>query len=382
MIESISLRHFKCFTHLDLRLGALTVLSGYNAAGKSSSTQPLLLLAQSAENSSTLRLNGRLVHLGSPGEVLSFRAPDRVITFAAKSEAISVEWRLEPSNGDWSSSFLALTALTLSNGRFSEPLSLASILPTEPQSQAAALFSTVRSLVYISAARAGLVEVFPIPEYDATRADVGSAGEFAGWAYSTNADDEIPDARRHPHEAGTTLRRQVDAYLGDLFPGATANAEIIPKTALTRVNFRTGYTSDWLRPANVGYGYSYAFPILVALLLAEPGQMVVVDSPEAHLHPHAQSVMGRHLARFASAGVQVVVETHSDHVLNGMRLAVRERLLRASALAIHFFSGGTPDREAQVVSPRIDSRGSLSEWPEGFFDQAEADLTSLTGLTD
>src|SRR5258708_39648245 len=94
----------------------------------------------------------------------------------------------------------------------------------------------------------------------------------------------------------------------------------------------------WYRPANVRYGLTYAFPIIVALLAAEDDQIVVIDSPEAHLHPSAQSQMGQLLARFAAAGVQILVETHSDHLLNGARLAVKGGVLPHSEMQIHFFT--------------------------------------------
>ena len=103
----------------------------------------------------------------------------------------------------------------------------------------------------------------------------------------------------------------------------------------------------------------------------------MIDSPEAHLHPSAQSQMGRLLARFAAAGVQILVETHSDHLLNGARLAVKERVLPHTALQIHFFTGATKEGHG-VVSPTLDSNGRIDEWPDGFFDQSEKDLSRLT----
>ena len=144
------------------------------------------------------------------------------------------------------------------------------------------------------------------------------------------------------------------------------------------LQFRLSETGEWRRPANVGYGLTYAFPILVALLAAEPGDIVVIDSPEAHLHPQAQSRMGWMLAAFAAAGLQLIVETHSDHVLNGIRLAVREQLLLSSKLSLLFFAGSSLNGHG-VTSPRIDGEGRIYEWPDGFFDQSDKDVAQLAG---
>jgi len=84
------------------------------------------------------------------------------------------------------------------------------------------------------------------------------------------------------------------------------------------------------------------------------------------------------LARAAHAGVQVVVETHSDHVLNGIRLAVRDGRLQPDHVQMHFFR--RPERGGQaneVVSPRVDRNGRISSWPNDFFDQWDKSLEAL-----
>jgi CRISPR-associated Cas5-like protein len=144
------------------------------------------------------------------------------------------------------------------------------------------------------------------------------------------------------------------------------------------LQFRLSDTGEWRRPANVGYGQTYAFPILVALLAAEPGDIVVIDSPEAHLHPQAQSRIGRMLAIFAAAGIQLIVETHSDHVLNGIRLAVRDKVLPPTDLSLLFFAGSSLEGHG-VTNPRIDIEGRINEWPDGFFDQGDKDIAQLAG---
>ena len=99
---------------------------------------------------------------------------------------------------------------------------------------------------------------------------------------------------------------------------------------------------------------------------------MLVENPEAHLHPAGQSKLGRFLARVAGSGVHVVVETHSDHVLNGARLAVaQDRSLPAGDMIVHYFDHG------QTLPIQVNDKGELDHWPAGFFDQFESDLGRL-----
>lgn len=131
------------------------------------------------------------------------------------------------------------------------------------------------------------------------------------------------------------------------------------------------------RPTNVGFGLTYALPIVVACLTAGPGSLILLENPEAHLHPRGQSRMASLIAAAASAGAQLVVETHSDHVLDGTRLAVKQGRLAASDTAVHFFRGNGAGVE--IITPTVAEDGSLSEWPEGFFDESENTLDQLLG---
>jgi len=153
------------------------------------------------------------------------------------------------------------------------------------------------------------------------------------------------------------------------------NAVNLAPTSLLRLELRTGLLAQWSRPSNIGYGMTYAFPILVAGLIASSGSTIIIDSPEAHLHPAAQAAMGMFLAKMSASGVQVLIETHSDHVMDGVRIAVRDGVLSKEAAAFHYF-----DRTADGVtisSPIIDAEGKLSEWPRGFFDQHRRSAAKL-----
>jgi predicted ATPase len=130
-----------------------------------------------------------------------------------------------------------------------------------------------------------------------------------------------------------------------------------------------------MRPSNVGFGLSYTLPIIVAGLTVEPGSIFMIENPEAHLHPAGQSRIGHFLTLVASTGVQTIIETHSEHVVNGIRLAIAKYGEMDSKSAIFHFFGDT-DVSTMSVSPT----GAMSDWPPGFFDQAEEDLAELSRI--
>ena len=369
MITALEIKNFKCFEHLRISLGKLTLLTGFNGGGKSSALQPLLLLSQTLRRSMrprTFALNGTIVQLGTVGDVLPSDAGASTIDFKVYGDVDENSWILTARSGD------RFLSVRVDDVREEPPDAL-------ELSQSNSVKPALAKLVYLSAVREGTADAFPIPsENSEAFDDIGMDGRFAAYWYDQFVDNEVPTQRCHPNEPATSLRKQLDAWIGMLFPGAQANVQLLPQVSLLSLQFRLFDTGPWRRPANIGYGLTYAFPILVALLAAEDDQIVVIDSPEAHLHPSAQSQMGRLLAHFAAAGVQIIVETHSDHLLNGVRLAVKERIVSNAALEIHFFTGATKDGHG-VVSPTIDTEGRIDSWPEGFFDQSDKDLSLLTG---
>ena len=88
------------------------------------------------------------------------------------------------------------------------------------------------------------------------------------------------------------------------------------------------------------------------------------------------------LSKLRLLGVQVLIETHSDHILNGVRRAVKNGVLPPGEVLLHFFrprdESGEGERP-QVESPAIDAAGNVDAWPEGFFDQFDKDTSFFAG---
>lgn len=381
MIEEIIVKNFKCLKDTQVYINSLTVLTGYNAAGKSSVIQVLLLLAQAARQSTRnpfLALNGPLVKLGSAGDIISYNTTGSV-EFSIVETTQTASWILG-SSAALGSQFMSIESLKINENGNSELHTCGEIWPIG-NNRDYGLQKHLQEIVYVSASRSHDSEAFPSPtETSVTHNNVGAHGQFAPWWYVRLADDDVQEARLHRNERASTFRAQVDAWMGELFPGVSVNADTISKTALTRLQFKIGKSGDWISPSNVGFGLTYAFPIIVALVAAKDGQLIIIDSPEAHLHPRAQSRFGWILGHFARAGVRILVETHSDHILSGIRLSVKDGQVPPEDVFIYFFSGmqsGTFDAAIEML--KVDEKGQVDAWPSGFFDQTETDLSILSG---
>ena len=140
---------------------------------------------------------------------------------------------------------------------------------------------------------------------------------------------------------------------------------------------RDGLPSMNYRPTNVGFGLTYSLPIFVATLSSAPDSLLLIENPEAHLHPRGQVAMGKFLALAAANGIQIIIETHSDHVLNGIRMAVKNKTIQAADVTLHFFDRPRSAPCCAVTSPKIDKDGRLDQWPDGFFDEWEKGLAEL-----
>ena len=234
-------------------------------------------------------------------------------------------------------------------------------------------------LHYVQAERVGPRKLYPLSEVAARRGELGSRGEFT-WNYlDDRQSDRLPaDDPRCADAPGRRLVDVVDHWLQDVSPGAHLQLEAVLTADAVLAEFafdRPGDTrSRRHRATNVGFGLSYVLPVVLALL-APPGALCLVENPEAHLHPRGQTKLAELAARAATAGVQVFVETHSDHFVDGVRIAVRDGLIPADDAAIHYFE--RQEGRAVVSSPSVDADGRLSHWPAGFFDQHDENLAKL-----
>ena len=253
---------------------------------------------------------------------------------------------------------------------------------TGPDEYSGALAGPAPRFCYLCAERLGPRDVLKASAADVAELDVGSRGEFVAQVLASFDRSRVRSSRAESSTTETqifSLRHQTERWMSEIVRPILIDAEWFPNTSVTRLRFSTpGLQSEWTRAPNAGFGISYALPIVVAALRAEVGGLLLVENPEAHLHPAGQSRIGGFLAQVAADGVQIILETHSDHVLNGIRVAVAEgsAALLPTQVAVHFFRAAD-DGSPALQSMELGQTGQLSAWPAGFFDQAQVDLAAL-----
>jgi hypothetical protein len=227
---------------------------------------------------------------------------------------------------------------------------------------------TFEKIHYISADRIGPQELYEkavLPKF----VHVDALGKFTVNLLDKMR-EELVNEKLCLGEDARTLITQTEAWLGKIL--GPLKLEILPLTRNT-LELRLGS----YKPANVGFGYSNILPIIVSGLIAKPGEKLIIENPEIHLHPKAQSALIQFLVAVANTGVQVFVESHSDHVLNSIRVAVKEGQIDKNEVAIFFHDRVGPKRDIKVTSIKVDTQGELSEYPTNFFDEYSNQLFKL-----
>lgn len=373
MINYITLRNFKVYPKLDLDLRRFTLLTGVNGTGKSSVIQSLLLLRQShlsgALECGQLSLNGELADIGTPQDLLFVDAADDEVAIAVRF-------------GD--SMFKFSFAV-----EFDEMVDDHRLRPNQENHKVARLMREFSSnellddgglFQYLCAERYGPRTSMPM-SHSSAAFGLGRHGEFT-WHFLARHGTTLllrPEDKRFAKDVPERLIDQVDRWLQEISPGAHLELEPVRAADLMLAGFAFDRSKDVrtraFRTTNVGFGLTYVLPVLTALLAAPRGALVVIENPEAHLHPRGQTRLGQLCARAAADGVQVIIETHSEHIMDGARIDVRSGVLDPADAAFHYFE--RREGMARVTTPIIDREGRLSEWPDGFLDQHRSNTAAL-----
>jgi predicted ATPase len=369
MHRELSIENFKCFSEpTKIELGMINVCLGCNSVGKSSVIQSLILVRQMYEKAKlykdtvvkefSVQLNDVYgLQLGDSEHIKSSRNKEDIILGIDKQEykLISI-----PNN----------------------QMEMRVEFPCSPDSLSKeGLYDDV--FYYLNAERFGPRNYQLIDSKLVNTC--GVCGENTVHLLNSVGNSKVEDDRCFPNEEKkvTTLSKQVEYWMDYVIPGIELNTDDLTELRVSRLQLQqTTLDTGFLSPYNFGFGISYVLPVIVTGLMAKKGSVFLVENPEAHLHPMGQSHIGYFLAMMAFSGVQIVVETHSEHVLNGIRIAALKNKISPDEISINYFSikkedGGSKHNVERI---RLSERMDLECWPDGFMDQEEEDLRILREL--
>ena len=410
-ITGISVAGFKSLAKESrIEVRPLTILAGANSSGKSSILQPLLLMKQTLEASydpGPLLLNGPNAKFTSVHQFISRSQEDLdVRQFSVEMEDLAPGVTIKnlfrlTKDQDFGIHEMTIRqdgdCLRLAPNQKSSSLkdALSRFVDEDVQWPAESKLVVARDrcfldVEYESADTRGKLDALQVRAFLATTviselANRALQSMIHVPAFRGNPERVYPRTASGPKFPGTfenyvatiialwekdePRRQDLETMLSDLGLTWKVSARSVDDTQIELQVGRLAQpepASDLVNIADVGFGVSQVLPVLVALLVANPGQLVYVEQPELHLHPRAQCALARILARGAKRGVRLVVETHSSLLLLQLQTLVAEGHLASDLVKLHWFSRGPEDGTTAIHSADLDDNGAFGDWPEDF----------------
>lgn len=217
-----------------------------------------------------------------------------------------------------------------------------------------------------------------------SRINVGRYGEYTALVLNSHGSKSLETMKND-------LLFNVNFWLTEIFGYVQVDTDFYEKANIAMIEVKNHPKGKYESPVNMPYGVSYLLPIIVSCLVRqipkkelfddyvptiEENEMVIIENPEAHLHPSAQSKLGYFLTKMSNY-VQIIIETHSEHIINGIRLATLEEDVDHNEITINFFESQEDTLEPNIKCIKIDDMSDLTDWPKGFFDQQTQDIGTI-----
>ena len=354
MLEVLHIHNFKCFYKSEIKLKKLNLFCGTNSSGKSSAIQALLLLAHNATENVSAPLNSQWVSLGSFNEIRNSiknaknfsvsAATDKhffeVVFSDSEDETIDVETKIKNDSTE------LIDLLNYQN----------------------------RHIFYLAATRIGPADYYN-KNFDKYNF-FGNNGEFVIDFFAKNQKNPLIKELQKDL-SGATLYTQVNYWLDNIL---NVNLKIEEMGITNTYSVKYSYKNNKdVRPYHIGSGVSYILGVIIAGLSAKKDDIVIIENPELHLHPKAQSDLAEFLCFIAKAGIQIIIESHSDHIFNGIRKAIAIKTIAQEHVSINYFE---LDENLLTKNTKIElsDSGRVVKHINGLFDQFDNDLDELLRL--
>lgn len=383
MIKLVEIKNFKSIKSKRFNLKNLNLNLGLNGMGKSTFIQAILAMMQSENlTGGALNLKGKYINIGT--------TKDALYQYAKKGENLSLGIQFD------NSSLLSMSfdyKIDADYFTYKPNLDFYGDKGEELEKIGKFLFNS--NFQYLNANRVAPKSMYE-KNYSSvvSNSNVGNSGEYTAHFIETHGsnfvefdnllhkDSKTVDTTTDEIIINKTLINQINLWMGEISPGinirttSISSEFVLLQYDFTQPNF--GYTNKY-NPENVGFGITYGLPVITALLAAKPGQLIIIENPESHIHPRGQAELGKLIAKTAMNDVQIIVETHSDHILNGIRVAVKGGFISKDKVALfHYEKIIEPSEQySKVTDIELDKNGELSEYPKNMLDEWSNQLFKL-----
>lgn len=367
MLNYLQIENFKSLQAVSIPVEKMNLYFGMNGMGKSSVIQSLLLLRQSlwknnGNDLDTIYLNGGLESIGTVKEAFcqNFETPEmRFYLKFSENEDFDIRALYTSENADGD----ILHTENRSCGKFKVNL------------------FAPGCFYYLGAEHIPPQTSYSSVNYQTEGINpLGNRGEYVVPFLAKNGRSiKVDSVMRHPNADSDQLIDQVSAWMRDISPGVRIIAQDIPQEQKSKLSMRyTGsrLTSDDISPINTGFGISYVLPLITELLVSGSGTMLLIENPESHLHPRGQAEIAKLIALASSNGAQIICESHSDHIINGIRVAVHDKVIDNKDVYVGYFSKDN-NQNTIVTDIGMDNNGNLSDYPNGLLDEWGLQMSKL-----
>ncbi len=371
MITKLNVQNLKSHKDTSLSLGALTILCGQNGVGKSTIIQSLLLLRQThllGRLEEGLQLNGDLCQIGSSKDALYFNPEfDGVKINLEFEENKTAQWSFKA--GDGTDNFLYAE----------ESEKNKSLL------ESCGLFRR-KDFQYISASRSPM-EFYPKKDYEVVQnrqlsLNNGNGELVAHFLDYYGKEKVVCETILSKNTPYKELLAQTVAWEREISSNVNIHIGRIGEYYQITYSFDTSDSNRTpeFKSSNVGFGIGYTLPLIVAILSAKPGSLILLENPESHLHPYGQAKIAELICLAAQAGIQIIIETHSDHIINGTLVAIKKELIHKDQIRIYYIDRDEENLKSRTTEVQLIKGGKIENQPQGFFDQMQMDLKNLMGF--
>lgn len=347
MLNKIKVKGFKSLDEESLELKPLTIVTGTNSSGKSTLLQAILFVIRHSSVENQLKMESLTNYLDKFSDV-------RNKYINAKSIFIELEQA--------GSTF----ELTYTSEGIDTSGALNVKIDSIEDSQDPEIF-------YLTANRKGPEEFAP-----ASRSKIGPAGEFV-FSYFDSVKNRTLEAKNCKFKESLTLGYQIGRWLSFITDTDTELRTEVQGTAKVKVIFEDKDLGQ-LSPLNLGAGMSYVAKLIIICLSAKKNDIVIIENPEIHLHPKAQAQLGVFFSYIISLGVQVILESHCEHLINKVRYLTLKNELNHESVIFHYKSVVND----KFTSLKLDQNGHYinlnckkTTFPKGFFDGTLTELIEI-----